>query len=52
MEKLHVMHNFEPTDLGGDSKLDLVTASFEGASWITFPSGRDAQVRLVGPGQE
>ena len=51
-DKLHVMHNFEPTDLDGDGKLDLVTASFEGASWITFPSGQNAQVRRVGSGQE
>jgi hypothetical protein len=40
-EELHVAHNFEPTDLDRDGKLDLVVASFEGVSWLARgPEGR------------
>ncbi len=41
-EELHVAHNFLPTDLDHDGKLDLVVASFEGVSLPT-------SVRRLGP---
>ena len=50
-DKLHVMHNFEPTDLDGDGNLDLVTASYEGANWLTFNTNSTRITRL-GSGQE
>ncbi len=55
-DQLHVMHNFEATDLNDDQRLDLITASYEGVSWIQFAnSGADSRkvtVRRVGAGQE
>ena len=50
-DQLHVMHNFEPTDLDEDGKLDLLTASYEGASWLTF-NGDQTGIQRVGAGQE
>ncbi|MEM7476120.1 MAG: VCBS repeat-containing protein [Planctomycetota bacterium] len=49
-DQLHVMHNFDPTDLNGDGKMDLVTASYEGANWVTY--GKRMRVRRIGAGQE
>ncbi len=50
-EQFHVMHNFEPVDLQGDGRDELVTASFEGASLVQFlDSG--LQVERLGTGQE
>jgi hypothetical protein len=52
-EALHVMHNFDVTDLDDDGRSDLVAASYEGATWIQFDSA-DAPVRLkqLGSGQD
>lgn len=51
-DQLHVMHNFEATDLNNDGSTDLVTASYEGASWITTTANGDVNVRRIGAGQE
>lgn len=50
-DQLHVMHNFEPTDLDGDGNLDLVTASYEGANWLTFQDGATSILQF-GSGQQ
>lgn len=51
-DQLHVMHNFEVTDLNEDGLLDIVTASYEGASWIQFSPTGSPTVRRLGVGQE
>lgn len=51
-EDLHVAHNFVPTDLDHDGKLDLVVASFEGVSLLTrAPDGRWTRT-LIGTGNQ
>lgn len=41
-DKLHVMHNFDVTDLDQDGKVELLTASYEGVNWLRFSnSGAD-----------
>ncbi len=54
-EQLHVMHNFEVTDLDEDGKSDLITASYEGVNWIRFPdsgaSASKATIKHIGSGQ-
>lgn len=51
-EDLHVMHNFDITDLDQDSQVDLVTASYEGASWIRFDPNGQVNVKRLGAGQD
>ncbi len=52
-DQLHVMHNFDVTDLDDDGHLDLVTASYEGASWLRFNAdGSVKDLRRLGAGQE
>ncbi len=57
-DKLHVMHNFEATDLDSNGRLDLITASYEGVNWLQFSNsdavaGKDSAVTLrqLGSGQ-
>lgn len=50
-DQLHIMHNFEAADLDEDGRADLITASYEGASWVTL-GGEDVQIRRLGSGQE
>ncbi len=35
-EELHVMHNFDITDLDSNGQVDLITASYEGVNWLRF----------------
>ena len=51
-DELHVMHNFEETDLDRDGRKDMVAASYEGATWIR-PDGKSDgfQLKRVGAGQ-
>jgi hypothetical protein len=51
-EELHVMHNFEVTDLDRDGRRDIVAASYEGVSWLTFDDDGKVTVRRLGSGQE
>ena len=51
-EELHVAHNFWPTDLDQDGKLDILVASFEGVSLLRRQAdGRWART-LVGAGNQ
>ncbi|MDX1927259.1 MAG: VCBS repeat-containing protein [Pirellulaceae bacterium] len=54
-DQLHVMHNFEVTDLDEDGKSDLITASYEGVNWLRFAdsgaSASKATIRHIGAGQ-
>lgn len=51
-EELHVAHNFCPTDLNGDGKLDLLVASFEGVSLLERQLGGEWQRKLIGSGNQ
>lgn len=54
-DQLHVMHNFEVTDLDQDGKSDLITASYEGVNWLRFNSSgataSNATIKHIGSGQ-
>ncbi|MFN3193539.1 MAG: FG-GAP repeat domain-containing protein [Aureliella sp.] len=50
-DQLHVMHNFEAADLDEDGKTDLVTASYEGVTWIS-QDRKGVQLKRIGAGQE
>ncbi len=49
-DRLHVMHNFEPVDLDGDGRQELLTASYEGVHWIRW-DGEAVHLRRLGSGQ-
>jgi hypothetical protein len=51
-EELHVAHNFYPTDLDHDGKLDIVVASFEGVSLLTRASDGKWKRTLIGSGNQ
>ncbi|HEX3725473.1 MAG TPA: VCBS repeat-containing protein, partial [Pirellulales bacterium] len=51
-EDLHVAHNFWPTDLNGDGKLDILVASFEGVSLLMRDGGERWKRTLVGSGEQ
>jgi hypothetical protein len=55
-DQLHVMHNFEAVDLNNDQRQDLITASYEGVSWIQFgTAGNNSDkvtIRRIGAGQD
>ncbi len=57
-EALHVMHNFDVTDLDEDGRIDLLTASYEGVNWLRFETGKnesetfESVMRRLGSGQE
>ncbi|MEX0641176.1 MAG: VCBS repeat-containing protein [Pirellulales bacterium] len=50
---LHVTHNFWPTDLDRDGRIDLLVTSFEGVSLLTRPAKEAKWSRiLVGEGNQ
>ncbi|MEZ6133662.1 MAG: VCBS repeat-containing protein [Pirellulaceae bacterium] len=51
-EEMHVMHNFDVTDLDRNGQLDLVTASYEGATWLQFDTPTRVSLRRLGAGQD
>ncbi len=51
-EELHVAHNFLPTDLDHDGKLDIVVASFEGMSLLTRGGDGRWTRTLIGSGNQ
>ncbi|MCA9128309.1 MAG: VCBS repeat-containing protein [Planctomycetales bacterium] len=51
-DELHVMHNFDVTDLDADGRDDLVTASYEGATWLRFSDSGTAIAKRLGSGQD
>ena len=51
-EDLHVAHNFWPTDLDHDGKLDIVVASFEGVSLLKRTSDGAWARTLIGEGNQ
>jgi len=54
-DQLHVMHNFEVTDLDDDGKSDLITASYEGVNWMRFnnsvANASKVTMKHIGSGQ-
>ncbi len=51
-EELHVTHNFWPTDLDHDGKLDILVASFEGVSLLSRNADGRWQRKLIGSGNQ
>jgi hypothetical protein len=51
-EELHVAHNFWPTDLDRDGKLDLLVASFEGVSLLARGDDGHWKRTLLGSGNQ
>ncbi len=51
-EELHVAHNFWPTDLDHDGKLDILVASFEGVSLLRRQADGHWARTLVGAGNQ
>ncbi len=51
-EELHVAHNFWPTDLDRDGKLDILVASFEGVSLLKRQGDGSWQRALIGAGNQ
>ncbi len=51
-EELHVAHNFWPTDLDHDGKLDILVASFEGVSLLERQADGHWQRTLIGSGNQ
>lgn len=51
-DELHVMHNFDVTDLDGNGQVDLVTASYEGASWLVANADGSTTLKRLGQGQD
>jgi hypothetical protein len=51
-EDLHVTHNFWPTDMDHDGKLDILVASFEGVNLLKRNSGGRWARTLIGEGNQ
>ncbi len=51
-DALHVMHNFEVVDLNEDGQSELLTASYEGVTWVQFDGDKNVTQRRLGAGQE
>jgi hypothetical protein len=51
-EELHVAHNFVPTDLDHDGKLDILVASFEGVSLLKRGGDGRWSRELIGSGNQ
>ena len=51
-EELHVAHNFWPTDLDHDGKLDILVASFEGVSLLKRQTDGRWVRMLIGSGNQ
>jgi len=50
-EELHVMHNFEVVDLDRDGRSELITASYEGVTWVKVDALGNVTLRQLGAGQ-
>ncbi len=50
-EELHVMHNFEVVDLDRDGRSELITASYEGVTWLKVGATGEVTLRQLGSGQ-
>ncbi len=46
-DKLHVMHNFDVTDLDDNGQVDLITASYEGVNWLQLGSSGAATSKVA-----
>ncbi len=51
-ESLHVTHNFWPTDLDRDGRLDLLIVSYEGVSLLTRSDDGTSKRTLLGAGNQ
>src|SRR4029079_4458573 len=51
-ESLHVTHNFQPLDMNGDGRLELLVASFEGVTLFERGSDGRGQSRRIGAGNQ
>ncbi len=51
-EELHVAHNFWPTDLDRDGKIDLLVASFEGVTLLQRGEGNRWTSKRIGSGNQ
>lgn len=51
-EDLHVTHNFFPTDLNTDGRLDLLVTSFEGVNLLQQSPAGDFLLRHIGTGNQ
>lgn len=51
-DQLHVMHNFEASDLDGDGQAEIIAASYEGVAWIRSNQPGESELQRLGAGQE
>ncbi len=51
-EQLHVMHNFEASDLDGDGQSEIIAASYEGVTWIRNNEQGHTELQPLGAGQQ
>ncbi len=51
-DQLHVMHNFEASDLDADGQSEIIAASYEGITWIRSDENDDITLQRLGAGQE
>lgn len=51
-DALHVMHNFEASDLDDDGQSEIITASYEGVTWIRSSAQGEIELKRLGAGQE
>jgi hypothetical protein len=52
-DKLHVMHNFDSVDMDNEGLRELITASYEGVTWVqSMPSDPESKLTRLGSGQE
>lgn len=51
-DSLHVMHNFQPVDFDGSGKTGVLTASYEGVSYVSRSGDGKWTTRRVGAGHQ
>ena len=51
-EDLHVTHNFWPTDMNGDGRIDLLVTSFEGVNLLEQPADGSWPLVRIGTGDQ
>ncbi len=51
-DQLHVMHNFEASDLDGDGQSEIIAASYEGVTWIRSNPAGEIELQRLGAGQQ
>ncbi len=51
-DALHVMHNFEASDLDGDGRSEIIAASYEGATWMRMNAQGKIESKRLGAGQD